>query len=52
MSILWHLVTGSGGGIQERVVTVVKDRTSALDSLIAGEAPVVSRVDCDPLMKQ
>jgi hypothetical protein len=34
---------------QEGVATVVEDRASALDSLIAGEAPVVSGVDCSRL---
>lgn len=48
--VLWHLgVTSGRGGVQEWVVTVVKDRTSALDGLIAGETPVVSRIDCGPL---
>jgi len=46
--VLWHLVTSGRGRVQEWVVTEVKDRTSALDSLIAGETPVVSRIDCGP----
>lgn len=35
--------------VQERIVTVVEDRASAVDGLVAGEAPVVSGIDSSPL---
>jgi hypothetical protein len=35
--------------MQEWVVAIVKDRASTLDSLIAGKAPVDSRIDSGPL---